>query len=347
MQRRSWSSICTKFKLEDGAWLGSEYNAKKETYLEEKLESLRGKIESKKMLSHKEETQIEVLRNLMQGKLQQIRAEFGREELLPKQEIQDRDFDAVKNQLVFQENQLQKQEASCQESLQSYDENLTALAEYSDFAVDEEAEWEEDIAEWSRDQLRRQKGSLVRDYRELTERRRDAKDRLVHILNGVIRKEVFAEDFYRKPLEAMLELAEDASQVLQQLNTTVQSYENLIEKLEVDISVIEKEKEKIIELMEDYIRDVQINLGKIDANSTITVRERPLKMLKIQLPEWDENVGVYHLRLIDFIDEITQKGLRFLNRTKMRRSFLGHRSLPKISMIPLWGLAMCRLSCIK
>ena len=49
----------------------------------------------------------------------------------------------------------------------------------------------------------------------------------------------------------MLELAEDASQVLQQLNTTVQSYENLMEKLEVDISVIEKEKEKIIELMED------------------------------------------------------------------------------------------------
>ncbi|MCI8377749.1 MAG: hypothetical protein HFH72_04420 [Lachnospiraceae bacterium] len=321
--KKELDRICTKFKLEDGAWLGSEYNAKKETYLEEKLESLRGKIECKKMLSHKEETQIEVLRNLMQGKLQQIRAEFGREELLPKQEIQDRDFDAVKNQLVFQENQLQKQEASCLESLQSYDENLTALAEYSDFAVDEEAEWEEDIAEWSRDQLRRQKGSLVRDYRELTERRRDAKDRLVHILNGVIRKEVFAEDFYRKPLEAMLELAEDASQVLQQLNTTVQSYENLMEKLEVDISVIEKEKEKIIELMEDYIRDVQINLGKIDANSTITVRERPLKMLKIQLPEWDENVGVYHLRLIDFIDEITQKGVALFEQNENAQEFFG------------------------
>ena len=75
--------------------------------------------------------------------------------------------------------------------------------------------------------------------------------------------------------------------------------------------------------MEDYIRDVQINLGKIDANSTITVRERPLKMLKIQLPEWDENVGVYHLRLIDFIDEITQKGVALFEQNENAQEFFG------------------------
>ena len=32
------------------------------------------------------------------------------------------------------------------------------------------------------------------------------------------------------------------------------------------------------------------------------------KMLKIQLPAWEENENLYHIRLQDLIDELTQKG---------------------------------------
>lgn len=85
-----------------------------------------------------------------------------------------------------------------------------------------------------------------------------------------------------------------------------------MEKLEVDISVVEKEKARIVELMEDYIREIHSNLGKIDHNSTITVRDRNIKMLKIQLPDWDENVGLYHLRLEDFIDKTTMEQMELL-----------------------------------
>ena len=89
--------------------------------------------------------------------------------------------------------------------------------------------------------------------------------------------EAFQDDFYRKPLEQMLELSGDASRVLIQLRTTVQSYDSLMEKLEVDISVVEREKERIVELMEDYVQEIHRNLGKIDHNSTITIREKPVK----------------------------------------------------------------------
>ena len=46
--------------------------------------------------------------------------------------------------------------------------------------------------------------------------------------------------------------------------------------------------------MEGYIKEVHTNLGGIDANSTITIRERPVKMLKILLPSWEENAKIYH-----------------------------------------------------
>ncbi len=315
--------LAQKYRLRPEEWAGKEYNSKEETHLEIRLEDLGRKIENKKMLCHREETQIEVLKNQMKEKRKRIQEECKEEEALPKKEISDRDFDAAKNQLLFQQGQMQEKEAAYQESLQSYEENLTALAEYNDLKLEEGAVWDEDLSEMSRTQLRNRKGSLVRDYKEFIEKCRDARERLERILNQIVRLEEFAEEFYRKPLEAMLELAEDASQVLQQLHTTVQSYDSLMEKLEVDISVVEKEKEKIVELMEDYIKEVHINLGKIDANSTITVRERPLKMLRIQLPEWEENAEMYHIRLIDMIDSVTQKGVALFEQNENAQEYFG------------------------
>ena len=120
-------------------------------------------------------------------------------------------------------------------------------------------------------------------------------------------------------------LTDDAAQVLRQLDTTIQSYDSLMEKLEVDISVVEKEKDRIVELMEEYVREVHQNLGMIDRNSTITIRERPIKMLKIQLPEWEENENLYHIRLQDMIDEVTLKGVELFEKNENAQEYFGTR----------------------
>jgi len=146
---------------------------------------------------------------------------------------------------------------------------------------------------------------------------------LVRTLHQILRMEAFADDFYKRPLEILLELTEDASQVLRQLATTIQSFDDLMEKLEVDISVLEKEKERIVELLEEYVRDIHANLRRIDDNSTITVRERPLKMLKIQLPDWEENISLYHVRLSDLIDEITRRGIAIFERNENAQEYFG------------------------
>ena len=146
---------------------------------------------------------------------------------------------------------------------------------------------------------------------------------LLRTLNKIVRMESFQDDFYRKPLEQMLELSDDAVRVLTQLKTTVQSYDSLMEKLEVDISVVEREKERITELLEDYVREIHSNLGKIDHNSTITIRKRNIKMLKIQLPDWEENAGLYRLRLEDFIDKITMEGVELFEKNENAQEFFG------------------------
>ena len=151
----------------------------------------------------------------------------------------------------------------------------------------------------------------------------DVYKRQVQQLNRILRMDVFREEFYRKPLEAMLEVSGIAAQVLAQLNITVQSYQSLMEKLEVDISLVEKEKARIAEILEDYLKDVHENLGKIDHNSTITVRERPIKMLRLELPSWEENLTVYQLRINDFLNEITRQGIEWFERNENAQEYFG------------------------
>ena len=81
--------------------------------------------------------------------------------------------------------------------------------------------------------------------------------------------------------------------------------------------------------MEDYVKDVHSNMGKIDNNSTITIRERPIKMLRLQMPEWEENEGLYHQRLDDLISELTQKGVEIYEKNENSAEYIGTRITTK------------------
>ncbi len=312
-----------KYGLADGAWEGCAYTQQEEEHTERQLSGARKNLEEKKRLWNKAQTQVAVLESRKKACLDQIREACGEEGPLALEEIRIRDFDEAKSRLEYQGKQLQKKAASLHEAGQGYEENLTALAEYSDLPQTGPVEWEEPLAELDRGQLRRKKGELARDYKAILENRRDAKEGLVRTLNRILRMDAFADEYYKKPLEILLELTEDASQVLRQLATTVQSFDDLMEKLEVDISVVEKEKERIVELLEEYVREIHANLGRIDSNSTITVRERPLKMLKIQLPDWEENESLYRVRLSDLIDEITRRGIAIFERNENAQEYFG------------------------
>lgn len=189
--------------------------------------------------------------------------------------------------------------------------------------------WEEDIEQMDAKGLRDFAGTIRRDYRQETDERKRKKDKLEAQLNMLLRKEAYQENYYRKPLEAMLAVTEQAGLVLAQLDTTIQSYDSQMAKLAVDIAIVEKEKSKIEGLLEDYVKDVHNNMSKIDNNSTITIRERPIKMLRLQIPDWEENEGLYHQRFADFMDELTQNGIEIYEQNENAADYLSSRITTK------------------
>jgi len=318
-----------KYHFVDLAWKEIRYQREEERHQETLLESQNRKKNQKDLLWNEEDKKTAVLRQQMKEKTEQIRKELGKTELLPKDEIVVQDFESCLNQLFSQEKAMRKEEEGHSQKINGYEGNLTSLSEYNHLEVTEEIDWAQDFAQMSRKQLDDFKGELVRDYRQSEKEALECRNRLEHLLNQILRMECFQEDFYRKPLEAMLELSKDASQVLTQLHTTIQSYQSLMDKLEVDISMVEKEKNKIVELLEDYLRDVHMNLGKIDHNSTITIREKPVKMLKIQIPDWQENEALFQVRISDFMDEITQKGIQCYEKNENAEEYFGTRLTTK------------------
>lgn len=318
-----------KYQVLEWEWKEILYNEKEQLHQEILLEDRQKKWKNKERLWHDEDKQIDVLTSRIQDKKKGMLDQCGCEEPLPKAEIHTADFEAEINKLKYQVTELAKKSRLVEKHLQSINENLAAFSEYQDFVVEKALVWEEDIEQMDARSLREFAGIIRRDYRQETEEQKRKKDKLEAHLNMLIRKEMYQEDYYLKPLEAMLAVTERAGLVLAQLDTTIQSYDSQMAKLAVDIAMVEKEKNKIEGLLEDYVKDVHSNMNKIDNNSTITIRERPIKMLRLQIPDWEENEGLYHQRFEDFMDELTRNGIEIYEQNENAADYLSSRITTK------------------
>lgn len=311
-----------KYQLKKDEWKSIVYVEAEELHQESLAEDRKKKIKYKESLWNEEDKQIGILTSKIVDKKQAILEQCGKEQPLSRKEIHTLDFEARKNQLEYVEKELEKENKIIGTRLQSLRENLTVFAEYEDFVVTESVTWEEDFSEMDTKRMRDFSGMMRRDYRQEIEECKEQKEKLEARLNFLTRKTLYQEEYYRKPLEAMLSVVGKAELILAQLDTTIQSYDNQIAKLAVDISMVEKEKANIEGLLEDYIKDVHRNMEKIDNNSTITIRERQIKMLKLQIPNWEENEGLYQQRLQDFMRELTYKGMELYERNENALDYL-------------------------
>lgn len=324
-ERMQLRKLKEKYQLLEGEWKDITYNEKEQLHQETQLEEKKKQRKQKDKLWHEEDKQMEVLNSRILDKKNGMEEQCGWKEPLPKAEIRTTDFESERNKLKYELKELEKKTKLVEAQIFSIQENLTAFSEYQDFEPGEDVVWEEDLSQMDAKKLREFSGMLRRDYRLETEEQKRKKDKLEAQLNLFIRKEEYQEDYYLKPLEAMLAVTGQAALVLAQLDTTIQSYDSQMEKLAVDIAMIEREKAKIEELLMDYIKEVHANMGKIDHNSTITIRERPIKMLRLQLPDWEENEGLYQQRMEDFMAELIRNGIEIYERNENAADYFSRR----------------------
>ena len=281
--------LCQKYNLKNSEWQNIIYDKREQLYQEAELEDYDKKIERKANLLNEEDKKIGILNSQLEGILKQIVSECGKGNPLEEEKISQKDLESAKNQTKYQLSELERKIAFSEKAIQKYRENLTALSEYNNFSADEEIHFEQDFKKMSEKELRDFKGMLIRDYNDIIRCVQKCRETLAQTLNKIARQEAFQDASYKTPLENMLKVCDDAAKVLRQLNITLESYDSLMKQLEVDISLVETEKKNVTELLEDYVQNIHKNLEKIGRNSTIKIREKSIKMLKVILPVWEDN----------------------------------------------------------
>lgn len=321
--------LCQKYNLKNSEWQNIIYDKREQLYQEAELEDYDKKIERKANLLNEEDKKIGILNSQLEGILKQIVSECGKGNPLEEEKISQKDLESAKNQTKYQLSELERKIAFSEKAIQKYRENLTALSEYNNFSADEEIHFEQDFKKMSEKELRDFKGMLIRDYNDIIRCVQKCRETLAQTLNKIARQEVFQDASYKTPLENMLKVCDNAAKVLRQLNITLESYDSLMKQLEVDISLVETEKKNVTELLEDYVQNIHKNLEKIGRNSTIKIREKSIKMLKVILPVWEDNEKLYSLRLSDLVDEITEEGIRLFENNENAQEYIGRKVTSK------------------
>lgn len=336
-----------KYGLLEEEWKAVTYHFEEQNHQEIILEDRRKKYKGKERLWNEEDKRVAVLNDRIRDKKKIILEQCGYEIPLAKSEIVTKEFDSEMNRLKHRKAELSKEEKKVESRIHSLEQNLTTLSEYRDFIIRENMIWDVDFCTMDATALRNFTGTLLRDYRHDMEQRNRKKEQIQEQINRCMRKPVYQEDYYRKPLEAMLSVIEQADLIYAQLTTTIQAYDSQMEKLAIDIAMVEKEKAKIEGLLEDYVKDVHNNMSQIDHNSTITIRERPIKMLRLQIPDWEENEGLYRQRLEDYMVELTKTGVEIYEQNENPANYFSSRITTKALYDTVVGMGNVQIKLYK
>ena len=312
-----------RFGLESKEWVNERYSEAKMQELDAKQKQL---TQDKKKLG---EARIDIEKRLtqVQGEqnniLRQMEEKCHAVEPLPKDEVVEKNFSEEKNMLQYKRTLKEELQKSFGEQEQNIRENIVGLAEYSEGATN--VEWCEsfNLEDFSQEELSSYTLSLRKEYKTAQAQEDEAKRKLEQALIRLRNVEAFQEDSYKKCIDMLQELTSDAQIFVKQLNTVLESYVRISEKLQVDIAIVKQEKEQIITQLEDYLKDVHKQLGYIDRNSSIQIRGHYVKMLKLQLPDWEESANIYHRSITDLVDTIAEKGLAKLSKGEPLAELLG------------------------
>ena len=323
--------ILSKYGLNVSDIEGITYSKDELISVEEKLAANEEKAAEYNGRIQKSETEIRVVEDRIRYLYIELNNSYHRNSPVDKKLITETDF---KNRIKVVEKENSKLYSAVKNIRQKaadYKSHITAMSEFAEFKQSEDREFDIDFATMTIAGLGEYKAKLINDYKKSISLKASEQYKVRQALNSLARKESFKDEFFMKPIEILLSLTDNADSLMKQLEIINYSYDSMVEKLETDVAIIEKEGARIVSILKDYVKEIHDNLNNIDKNSTIDIRNRKVRMLEIKLPDWKENEELYCVKLKDMIDEITNKGIAVLedngNIEEMVGMYLNTRNL--------------------
>ncbi|ABG87324.1 hypothetical protein [Clostridium perfringens] len=190
------------------------------------------------------------------------------------------------------------------------DKYLIDLSQFNEFVIEKEEDIFIDIKD-----LDNTIGSIKRDLFEKKDLELKREAKLNNCIVDIENKDSFRnENIFKSSIQSLKSLVSKPIKFKEHLNLVINSYNSIIEKLLIDIKLIEDEEEKILDSILEYIEEVNKNISIIDDNSTININNKRVKMLNITVQDFEKNKINYRLKLKDYIEAIRERAIKELEK---------------------------------
>lgn len=288
------------------------YNIDKEHEIEIEIVNKEKSLNNEKDNLSKIESDYAVCKKSLEDRVNKLNEKYEVNEPKNKELLYEKDYKKEEAKLKLERNSVNDKKDKVNKLLNNIDTNRNSLTDYNHLAIEEKIE-----IELNYDNLKEDIGIVKRDLNKFKDKETKDEGNLYKNLMNIKDNDEFKEDLlFKEPLETLLSMVSKPNELLKNLNIISQGYNSLIEKLISDIELIKKEEETVIESLLEYIKEVHENINKIDSNSSITIKDKSLKMLNIKVQDWEENKEIYKIKLKDYIDEIREQAIINLNNNE-------------------------------
>ena len=276
------------------------------------------------------EKQIGSCTTSIQFYMENLRGQTGFEQPIVRTAIVDTEFEKRQN---FKKHDFQVQQKEL-DQLQNRNAKLSAqaasVAEYADEAIsaEEEAalsakESVVDVRNGELEVIQNYQKDVRRRMSELSKMLGNCRMSLSDLIRAIATRKEYADDYFRKTFDSLLSQIEQPENLLKQFEMNSRAYENQLEKLKIDLAHIDDEQKNLEMMFLEYVEQINTNISMIDKNSTITVRGRNLKMLRIQVPEWESEKEHFRLKLHDYFEHVISMGIAAIEKNENLTEYLG------------------------
>ncbi|NLK94197.1 MAG: hypothetical protein GX275_03245 [Clostridiales bacterium] len=311
-----------KSNLGDKDYIGVKYTLDKMDEVENLINAQREVIKNTEGIIRKNESVQIKLNSDIEHKYKKLQEECKKNELKNKELIIIKDYDEAEAKINFELKDISRKKDDINKLNNRLDSNISNLSEYDELDIKVKIDVKLDL-----DNLNSEVGSRKRDLRKLYNNEKDLSNRFKREIDNKLSNNItFSEDQSFKDIVVVInKLSDCPKKMLEQLKIYEESFSMQMLKLYQDIDMINKEELKIVENMLDYIKEVNENLDKIDNNSTITIKDKNIKMLNIKVPNWEENLEIYKLKLKNYLQQLRDQALVLLNKNESIEDIISNR----------------------
>ena len=259
-----------------------------------------------------------------------LNEQTGYKELLPKETIVDTEFDKRINLRKHDIGIIRKEIGNLEARKNELSGKLSGVSEYADVKIyvtqDKMSEIFNDIPDLmtiEKTELDRYQADMRRKLSSIKEQLSKEQNDISEMIRNIAGKNEYQDAYFKKTFESLLVQVGNPQNLSKQYAINRATYESQLEKLIIDLANIDSEQKNVEEMFLEYIKNVNANIAMIDKNSTINVRGRNIKMLRIQVPDWESEKEHYKIQLHEFFERVVRHGIEIIENNKNLAEYIG------------------------